>query len=346
MQRALLSISILSVLFVSCNVSAQSVSSAQTTPPSIPSNSNGLNTGNGGVQDETELYQNQNQAVNPAYYETIEESNPNLYILTVPPTPSLPTPPVEQIPENKVLENQDGQAKWDWNNGHYVTNWSEQALAQAPAMGDVVYNEVLKTDADLQQRLNAALAEGKPYVIWVNVPSYTLRVYDTSTQQLLLTSRVIVGAPSSKTPIFETNVINLKYNPDWTPPASLVRKGKRYVPAGPNNPLGQVRFSTDNNMSIYLHDTNNHALFDRPMRALSAGCVRVSRWNELAQILSGDTSDGVTQQTEGNRTHFVKIPSSLVWISYQRVDLDQNNTLTVFPDVYGKQSLRLTPPTQ
>lgn len=342
MQRALLSISILSVLFVSCNVSAQSTSSSETSPPNISLNENGLNTGeNGGIQDETELYQTPHQAVNPAYYETEDETLSNKYIPTAPPMPSLPTPGLVS-PEQAPTDTQ-GQANWDWNSGHYVTNWTQQALAQAPAMGDVAYNEVVKTDSDLQQRISTALADGKPYLIWVNVPSYTLRVYDTSTQQLLLTSRVIVGAPSTKTPIFETNVVNLKYNPDWTPPASLVKKGKRYVPAGPNNPLGQVRFSTDNNMSIYLHDTNNHALFDRPMRALSAGCVRVSRWNELAQILSGDTSDGVAKQTEGNRTHFVKIPASLVWISYQRIDLDQNNILTVFPDVYGKQPLRLAP---
>lgn len=227
-----------------------------------------------------------------------------------------------------------------WNSSYAPSGaWVDQALGQARGVGEWAETQVLNTSGELDSKMAQAAADGKPYLIWVNIPSYTLRVYDTSSRALLMTSKVIVGATGSQTPIFETNVINLKYNPDWSPPASLQRKGKRYVPPGPNNPLGQVRFSTDNNRSIYLHDTNHHELFDRSMRALSAGCVRVSRWNELAQILSGEDQQAVTNHTAGNTIKFVKIPTSLVWMSYQRVDLDESGQLVVFPDIYRKQPL-------
>lgn len=243
-------------------------------------------------------------------------------------------------PESRTEPTTPVQPQQSWNSSYTATgSWSDQALSQARSVGDWAEANVLNTSNELDGKITQAAADGKPYLIWVNIPSYTLRVYDTSTRELLLSSKVIVGATGSQTPIFDTNVVNLKYNPDWSPPASLKRKGKRYVPPGPNNPLGQVRFSTDNNRSIYLHDTNHHELFDREARALSAGCVRVSRWNELAQILSGEDEQSVTDHTAGNKIKFVEIPTSLVWISYQRLDLNEGGKLVVYPDVYRKQTL-------
>ena len=47
------------------------------------------------------------------------------------------------------------------------------------------------------------------------------------------------------------------------------------MPPGPQNPLGQIMFALDNDEFIFLHDTNEKALFNRAQRALSHGCVRV-----------------------------------------------------------------------
>lgn len=60
-----------------------------------------------------------------------------------------------------------------------------------------------------------------------------------------------------------------------------------YQPAGINNSLGRIRFNTDNNMNIYLHDTNQRYLFDKADRAYSLGCVRVQDWQKLAMWISG-----------------------------------------------------------
>ncbi len=45
--------------------------------------------------------------------------------------------------------------------------------------------------------------------------------------------------------------------------------------SGDNNSLGLVKFMFPNRFNIYLHDTPSRKLFDRPVRTLSHGCVRV-----------------------------------------------------------------------
>ncbi|MBO2006944.1 L,D-transpeptidase family protein [Serratia marcescens] len=40
--------------------------------------------------------------------------------------------------------------------------------------------------------------------------------------------------------------------------------------------------------AIYLHDTPNHSLFQKDIRALSSGCVRVNKASDLANMLLQD----------------------------------------------------------
>ena len=55
--------------------------------------------------------------------------------------------------------------------------------------------------------------------------------------------------------------------------------------AGANNSLGLVKFIFPNDSSVYLHDTPDHRLFQAADRDFSHGCVRVSRPDELADLL-------------------------------------------------------------
>lgn len=55
--------------------------------------------------------------------------------------------------------------------------------------------------------------------------------------------------------------------------------------SGPDNSLGLVKFIFPNDNSVYLHDTPDHSLFQRADRDFSHGCVRVSRPDELANLL-------------------------------------------------------------
>jgi len=57
---------------------------------------------------------------------------------------------------------------------------------------------------------------------------------------------------------------------------------------GVANALGRYKFNMPSSDAIYLHDTPNHNLFQRDIRALSSGCVRVNKASELAGLLLQD----------------------------------------------------------
>lgn len=187
---------------------------------------------------------------------------------------------------------------------------------------------------DVEDAIAQARSQGQARLIVVNVASYTLHALDLENGQTL-ESRVIIGMPSRATPLMTTNILNLKVNPDWSPTPSMRAHGKVYHAAGPNNPLGLLRFSTDNHQNIYLHDTNERKLFERSQRALSSGCVRVQDWTGLAAFVAGESTTWVDQQIEGGRTRFVPVPKTPVLIAYSLVDVLGAGQPTVHPDVYG-----------
>ncbi|KGT94195.1 peptidase [Erwinia typographi] len=57
---------------------------------------------------------------------------------------------------------------------------------------------------------------------------------------------------------------------------------------GATNSLGRYKFNMPSSDAIYLHDTPNHNLFQRDIRALSSGCVRVNKASDLANLLLQD----------------------------------------------------------
>jgi len=57
---------------------------------------------------------------------------------------------------------------------------------------------------------------------------------------------------------------------------------------GATNSLGRYKFNMPSSDAIYLHDTPNHNLFQKDIRALSSGCVRVNKASELANLLLQD----------------------------------------------------------
>ena len=56
--------------------------------------------------------------------------------------------------------------------------------------------------------------------------------------------------------------------------------------SGERNALGVMKFNFKNAFDVYLHDTNLRSLFKNNNRALSHGCVRVERFDELAKFVA------------------------------------------------------------
>src|SRR5205823_6159176 len=88
-------------------------------------------------------------------------------------------------------------------------------------------------------------------------------------------------------------------------------RGVRQRP-GPKNALGFVKFIFPNDFNIYLHDTPNHELFHKDVRAFSHGCIRLEKPDELAQWVLGWPADKVEQAMhDGPNDRGVRLPRKI-----------------------------------
>ena len=78
---------------------------------------------------------------------------------------------------------------------------------------------------------------------------------------------------------------------DWNAPG-VARRYQMIQTPGPHNALGQLKIIFPNKHSIYLHDTPSRHLFERDVRALSSGCVRLKDPVAMANWLT-DNDPGV-----------------------------------------------------
>ena len=116
---------------------------------------------------------------------------------------------------------------------------------------------------------------------------------------------------------------------------------------GDDNSLGILKFNFDNKYGVYLHDTNVHRLFNREMRALSHGCVRLEKFIDLAKFLIRD--DSINYPLDSLKMDFLKEEQKYVYIrrpipiyiNYFTAEVDKNNELFFFIDVYKRDEKML-----
>lgn len=109
---------------------------------------------------------------------------------------------------------------------------------------------------------------------------------------------------------------------------------------GDNNSLGKIKFLFNNQSSVYLHDTPAKEAFNKTMRAVSHGCVRLGNPQGLALNLfgPGDKYNLIAKDMAADNpdpTTISLTPKVPVYITYVTAWADENNTLQVRPDVYG-----------
>ncbi|WP_223425425.1 L,D-transpeptidase family protein [Tateyamaria pelophila] len=176
--------------------------------------------------------------------------------------------------------------------------------------------------------------EGK--AILVNIPAFELTTFQDGAP--VFRSKVIVGAPWHRTPRVQTFTSAVRFRPTWRPTPSMIASGEyrdRVVPAGPNNPLGLAAVRLQQGMLVYLHDTNHRELFDLDARALSHGCIRVQRWDDLVAWLLDMSLDQVHAHANGSRTFDIPTPPVPVTLGYFTVFPDASGSVVRYPDIYN-----------
>ena len=177
-------------------------------------------------------------------------------------------------------------------------------------------------------------AHGK--LVVVNIPSFELVALQDGVP--VLRSRVVVGHPATPTPELVSSMVAVQFNPGWTPTPSMIRnEGAHYIPPGPQNPLGRMMFDLDNDEFIYLHDTNERALFNQARRAFSHGCIRVEQARALAAWSLG-ISEQEVDALIARGSHTVPIAETiLVALVYQTRFPDEQGTLLEHADLYASR---------
>ena len=111
---------------------------------------------------------------------------------------------------------------------------------------------------------------------------------------------------------------------------------------GPNNALGLVKFMFPNKYAVYLHDTDNRALFERNERNLSSGCVRIEYPFEFANLLmegAPDWSDSkMNAILESGKTTRVDLPKPVpVMLTYWTAWVE-NGAVHFREDIYQRDA--------
>jgi murein L,D-transpeptidase YcbB/YkuD len=198
--------------------------------------------------------------------------------------------------------------------------------------------------------------------IYVNVPAFRLDAYDKGEKALSM--KVIVGEDfeDKATPVFSDVMETVVFRPYWnvTPDIAAkeifpkIQSNPGYLASndyelyqeggetrvrqrpGDRNALGLVKFLFPNDFNIYLHDTPNHELFEKDVRAFSHGCIRVEKPSELAQwVLAWDASR-VDAAMHGSNNNSVKVPQKIpVYIVYGTAYI-RDNQLYFGNDLYDR----------
>lgn len=244
------------------------------------------------------------------------------------------------------------------------------------ALARPISERALELGAGLD-RLRATQGRRSPDRLVVNIPAFELVHFVGD--RVDSTHRVVVGSVSyvvdepggragllNLTPTLQSSIQHLVLNPSWSVPQrikehELDRRAERdpdfyerfdvWVDSrgvervrqrpGPSNALGQVKFVFEGGDGVYLHDTPLKDGFDKRVRALSHGCVRVQAALELARRImevDGHPMPWSRAQVILARRHETEITLTRplpIFLEYVTVGSDEEGSLRFYPDIYG-----------
>jgi murein L,D-transpeptidase YcbB/YkuD len=195
--------------------------------------------------------------------------------------------------------------------------------------------------------------------IIVNVPAFTAALVQDG--RVLARHRTVVGARRTPTPQLTARVTAVTLNPWWTVPQSIIREqGGRFgagynvrrseggqlivrQPPGPRNALGRLKIEMPNEHAIYLHDTPAQALFGRPVRAFSHGCIRTQAIRDFAALLLEPTGEwdraAIDRAIATGDNQTVSLPEPIpVYIAYFTAAATTDGDIVTYADIYGRDA--------
>ena len=115
-----------------------------------------------------------------------------------------------------------------------------------------------------------------------------------------------------------------------------------YQRAGDANPLGLVKFLFPNKHHVYMHDTNNRALFKHNERTFSHGCIRVRDPQKFAELILGEDQGWDKKKVAKNLLDWDKPSNKIdlirpipVYNVYFTLMPGENGKLKKLDDIYG-----------
>nr|WP_226951223.1 L,D-transpeptidase family protein [Rhizobium terrae] len=215
---------------------------------------------------------------------------------------------------------------------------------------------------------------GSRYV-FINQPAFTVYYHDKGVEQFSM--RVVVGSKSNQTYFFQDEIETVEFNPYWGVPQSIIinemlphlRQDPSYLdrlgyevsvggkavpsssvnwfgstekvsvrqPPSSDNALGDLKILFPNSHAIYMHDTPSKSFFQRDMRALSHGCVRLAEPRKMAAAVLGTTIDDVNARIANGQNVATKVPVKIpVYVSYFTAWPNKDGVVEYFDDVYGR----------
>ena len=218
------------------------------------------------------------------------------------------------------------------------------------------------------ERMRWMAARENGNLIVVNIPEFVLHVYEGNKKAFDMD--VVVGKEGHNTMMFNGDLNQVVFCPNWNVPQSIVQKeilpamekDKNYlekqnmevtgeedgIPVirqlpGEKNALGKVKFLFPNSFNIYFHDTPAKSLFEKDKRAFSHGCIRLKEPEKMADYVLGGQPEWTPEKIEdamnAGKEKFVKVKNPIpVVITYYTAWVDDNGQLNFREDIYGHDS--------
>ncbi|WP_458575405.1 L,D-transpeptidase family protein [Agrobacterium sp. 22-226-1] len=217
---------------------------------------------------------------------------------------------------------------------------------------------------------------GQRYV-FINQPAFMAYYHNDGVEQFGM--KVVVGSKANQTYFFQDEIQTVEFNPYWGVPQSIIvnemlpklRRDPSYLdrlgyevqvggravsstsvnwygstnavsvrqPPSSDNALGDLKILFPNAHAIYMHDTPAKSFFNRDMRALSHGCIRLVDPRRMAAAVLGTSVDKVGEQIASGKNRAVQVPEKVpVYVAYFTAWPDKDGKVLFFDDVYDRDS--------